>query len=112
MCLTACACLQGQHDIANILAVQLPGGRTDISQHVRLNSGYTMPLLGWGSSGAKDSEASQAVRAAIKAGFRVRQALAKTAFTSSKLCFPSAQCVRPLAAACFTGHADFTSREI
>ncbi|KAL3138766.1 hypothetical protein ABBQ32_005611 [Trebouxia sp. C0010 RCD-2024] len=29
-----------------------------------------MPLLGWGSSGAKDEEAVQAVRAAIKAGFR------------------------------------------
>ena len=71
--LTACACLQGQLDIADILGVQLPG-RIVSNQHVRLSSGYTMPLLGWGSSGAKDNQAQQAVRAAITAGFRVRQA--------------------------------------
>lgn len=73
MTLTACACLQGQLDIADILGVPLPG-RIDSNKHVRLSSGYTMPLLGWGSSGAKDNQAQQAVRAAIKAGFRVRQA--------------------------------------
>lgn len=71
--LKACACLQGQPDVADILGVQMPG-RIDSNQHVKLSSGYTMPLLGWGSSGAKDEQAQQAVRAAIKAGFRVRQA--------------------------------------
>ena len=30
-----------------------------------------MPLLGWGCSGAKGAEATEAVQIAIKAGFRV-----------------------------------------
>ena len=72
MPLTAYACLQGQVDFADLLGVQLPG-RAGSTQHVKLSSGYTMPLLGWGSSGAKDSQALHAVRAAIKAGFRVCQ---------------------------------------
>lgn len=77
------ACLQGQDNIADIFGVQLPG-RIGSRQHVKLISGYTMPLLGWGSSGAKDSEAHHAVRAAIKAGFRVRQVFANLNLTSKE----------------------------
>ena len=84
------ACLQGQTDIADLLGVQLPG-RAGSTQHVKLSSGYTMPLLGWGSSGAKDSQALHAVREAVKAGFRVRQA--NTGFVSKSF-FASAHCMR------------------
>lgn len=84
------ACLQGQLNIADILGVRLPG-RIGSSQHVKLSSGYTMPLLGWGSSGAKDSEARHAVRAAIKAGFRVRHVFE---FDFDIQEAPLSQCVR------------------
>ena len=40
-------------------------------RYVTLNSGYNMPLLGWGSSGADGEDAVQAVKAAIRIGFRV-----------------------------------------
>ena len=77
--LTVYACLQGQIGLADLLGTQPPSYPSS-TQHVKLSSGYSMPLLGWGSSGTKGSEALHAVRAAIKAGFRVRQALANTVF--------------------------------
>ncbi len=67
--------LPGQYRLSDVLSTQLQRCGMAESRHVRLNSGCTMPLLGWGSSGAKDTDAVQAVKAAIKAGFRVRHAV-------------------------------------
>ncbi|DBA71946.1 hypothetical protein WJX79_005585 [Trebouxia sp. C0005] len=60
----------GQYRLSDVLSTQLQRCGMADSRHVRLNSGYIMPLLGWGSSGARDTDAVQAVKAAIKAGFR------------------------------------------
>ncbi|DBA83612.1 TPA: hypothetical protein ACH3X1_006179 [Trebouxia sp. C0004] len=60
----------GQYRLSDVLSTQLQRCGMAESRHERLSSGYTMPLLGWGSSGAKDRDAVQAVKAAIKAGFR------------------------------------------
>ena len=39
--------------------------------HTKLNSGYNMPLLGWGSFQASANQAERAVQQALQAGFRV-----------------------------------------
>ena len=39
--------------------------------HTKLNSGYNMPLLGWGSFQASADQAERAVQQALHAGFRV-----------------------------------------
>ena len=67
--------LLGQYRLSDVLSTQLQRCGMAKSRHVRVSSGYNMPLLGWGSSGAKDIAAVQAVKAAIKAGFRVRRAI-------------------------------------
>lgn len=61
----------GQFNLRDALSGRLHQcGMTAQRQHVKLNSGHYIPLLGWGSSGAKGEEAVQAVKAAIRAGFR------------------------------------------
>lgn len=61
----------GQYRLSDVLRSQLQGCRMSERHYARLNSGYNIPLLGWGSSGAKEKDAVQAVKAAINAGFRV-----------------------------------------
>ena len=67
---------------SGLRTLQMSGYNMIDEQHVKLSSGHSMPLLGWGCSGAKDGDATQAVKAAIRAGFRVRNTLAVTTFGS------------------------------
>lgn len=53
------------------LSVLLAGAKSSFGEtHAHLNSGYDIPLLGWGSFHASAEDSVAAVQAAVKAGFR------------------------------------------